>query len=95
MRFVYATRSLPQLQFATATRRERIPDDAEVYAVCDGALTIRQPDQDALSKLTVHEHSVLQELITESQRAEFAAARTVIIAGENPLRRILHRLLAL
>ena len=75
MRFVYATRPLPKLEFATANQREAIPVDAEVYAVCDGALTIRQEDKHALSSLTDQEQSALQELIAQSQMAE-AATRT-------------------
>ena len=92
MRFVYATRPLPSLEFATADQRDAIPDDAEVFAVCDGALTIRQAEAESLSALSVQEQSTLQELISEAQTAE-VTGNSAINQTDNPLRRILRRLL--
>jgi hypothetical protein len=92
MRFVYATRPLPKLEFATANRREAVPDDAEVYAVCDGALTIRQQNEPALRALTIQEQSALQELIIESQMAEVAGISAVANSEDNLLRRLFGRL---
>jgi hypothetical protein len=91
MRFVYATRPLPSLEFATANKREVIPDDAEVYAVCDGAMTIRQQDEQTFTSLTDEERSTLQALISESQMAEISASRAGTSDQSNPLRRILRR----
>lgn len=70
MRFVYATRPRPALEFATASQREAIPEDAEVFAVCDGAMTIRQHDEHTFSTLTCQEQSALEELIAASQISE-------------------------
>jgi hypothetical protein len=93
MKFVYATRPLPKLEFATANKRDAIPDNAEVFAVCDGALTLRQQDEYSLSTLTEQEQTALQDLITESQLAEVTSSRAGINGGVSLLRRILRRLL--
>jgi hypothetical protein len=74
MRFVYATRPLPKLEFAAASQREAIPEDAEVFAVCDGAMTIRQHDEQSFSTLTDQEQSALEGLIAESQISETSSA---------------------
>jgi hypothetical protein len=66
MRFVYATRPLPKLEFATADRRDALPLDAEVYAVSEGALTIRRQEESVLSPLTAKEQAALEEQITNS-----------------------------
>lgn len=88
MRFVYATRPLPKLEFATASHREAIPEKAEVFAVCDGAMTIRQHNEQSFSTLTDLEQSALEELIAESQISESKLAHTHGFA-----RRLLGRLL--
>ncbi len=90
MRFVYATRPLPKLEFAATTERESIPADARVFAVCDGAMTIRQPDEQSFSALTDQEQSILEELIVESQVCETTGAAG---NGDGFVRRILRRLL--
>lgn|GEM_PF-3002123 len=90
MRFVYATRPLPKLEFATACQREAIPEDAEVFAVCDGAMTIRQLDEQTFSSLTDQEQSALEELIVESQTSETNHA---VANDDGFVRRILRRLL--
>jgi len=90
MRFVYATRPLPQLEFAIANQRDAIPEDAEVFAVCDGAMTIRQHDEQTFSSLTDQEQSVLEELIVESQTSETNHA---VANDDGFVRRILRRLL--
>ena len=92
MRFVYATRPLPSREFATASQRDAIPPDAEVFAVCDGALTIRQAEAESFSTLTVQEQSALQELISEAQTAE-VTGNSDIHQSDHPLRRMLRRLL--
>jgi hypothetical protein len=74
MRFVYATRPLPKLEFATVSQREAIPEEAEVFAVCDGAMTIRQHNEQSFSTLTDQEQSALEELIAESQVSEANSA---------------------
>ena len=76
MRFVYATRPPPKLEFATASQREAIPQEAEVFAVCDGAMTIRQHDEQSFSSLSEQEQTALEELIAESQTSETNGART-------------------
>lgn len=91
MRFVYATRPLPTLEFATANQREAVPEDAEVFAVCDGTMTIRQQDEQSFSTLTDQEQSALEELIAESQASEAQAANTN--GHDGFLRRMLRRLL--
>jgi hypothetical protein len=95
MRFVYATRPLPSLEFATASQRDRIPDDAEVFAVCDGAMTIRQQDEQTFTSLTDEERSTLQALITESQMAEVTDARANMNDRDSFLRRIWRRLFSI
>jgi hypothetical protein len=91
MRFVYATKPLPKLKFATTDHREAIPDEAEVFAVCDGAMTIRQHDEQSFSTLTDQEQSALEELIAESQTWE-AGAKAINGQGHF-VRRLLRRLL--
>jgi hypothetical protein len=95
MRFVYATRPLPGLEFATADQRDAIPADAEVFAVCDGAMTIRQQDEQTFTSLTDEERLTLQALITESQMAEVTAARADMNYQHSPLRRIWRRLFSI
>jgi hypothetical protein len=92
MRFVYATRPLPSLEFGTASQRDGIPDDAEVFAVCDGAMTIRQQGEQTVTSLTDEERSTLQALISEAQTAE-VTGNSAIHQSDNPLRRIMRRLL--
>lgn len=94
MRFVYATRPLPQLEFATADERETIPDDAEVFAVCDGAMTIRRQHEAPDSLLTDQERSALEETIAEIQISE--SARAAVTRNHNGfLRRLFSRLLTI
>ena len=90
MRFVYATRPLPKLEFATANQREAIPEDAEVFAVCDGAMTIRHHEEQSFSTLSDQEQSALEELIVESQVSETNYA---VSNDDGFVRRILRRLL--
>jgi hypothetical protein len=89
MRFVYATRPLPQLEFATASQREAIPEEAAVFAVCDGAMTIRHRDETTFSTLTDEEQAALEELITASQTSEMAGRTD----DEGLIRGLLRRLL--
>lgn len=91
MRFVYATRPLPKLEFATANQREAIPEEAEVFAVCDGSMTIRQQDARSSASLTDQEQLALEQLIMESQESEAARANTNHQAGL--IRRLIVRLL--
>jgi len=90
MRFVYATRPLPKLEFAIATRREAVPEDAEVFAVCDGAMTIRQHEGQSCNNLTDQEQSLLEGLIVESQISETTSA---IANDDGFVQRLLRRLL--
>jgi hypothetical protein len=76
MRFVYATKPLPKLEFASADHREAIPEEAEVFAVCDGAMTIRRDNYQSFSTLTDQEKSALEQLIAESQTSEAATNAT-------------------
>jgi hypothetical protein len=93
MRFIYATRPSLKLEFATTNQREAIPTDADVYAVCDGALTIRQQDDNALETMSQQEQLTLEELITQSQRDEAVRPCSTLNDRRNLLSRILHRLL--
>src|SRR5262245_13112394 len=69
MIFVYANRLLPRLEFAITSQREAIPDGAEVFAVCDGALTIRH-GAEANETLTPQEQTALDKLIAAAQLFE-------------------------
>lgn len=80
------------IQFAAASQREANPEDAEVFAVCDGAMTIRQHDEQSFSTLTDQEHSALEELIAESQISE-AATRAATNGQDLFVPRLLRRLL--
>lgn len=93
MRFVYATRPRPKLEFAIANHREAIPPDADVYAVCDGALTIRQLDGQTFETLTQEEQLTLQALITQSQNAEAVGEHGASQDDGNMLSQILRLLL--
>ena len=90
MRFVYATRPLPRLEFGTANELGAVPLDAEVLAVCDGAMTIRPNTYQTFSTLTDQEHSALEDLIVESQMSE---RTTAVGNGDGFVRRILRHLL--
>jgi hypothetical protein len=94
MRFVYATGKARKLEFAVAPRREAIPEGAEVFAVCDGVLTVHQLNVRALN-MTDEEHSMLQGLINDSQRAEAASAHLVTFPDASLLRRLVRRVLRL
>ena len=91
MRFVYATRPLPKLEFATTNQREAIPADADVLAVCDGALTIRQLDDQAFATMTPEEQLTLHQLIIQAQDAEALARQTTSTNHGNFLSRIVRR----
>ena len=72
MRFVYATRPLPKLEFGIANQLDAVPLDAEVFAVCDGAMTIRRQSAGARTPLTAQEASALEALIADSEGSESA-----------------------
>jgi hypothetical protein len=90
MRFIYATRPQPRLEFAVAKQREAMPTDAEVYAMCDRALTIRQ--QNKVGQLTVAEQSMLNALIAASQQAEEVEVQRLSTGEQHLVRRIWRRL---
>ena len=95
MRFIYATRPLPKLEFATADQLEAVPRHAEVLAVCDGAMTIRSNHPktfSTFSTLTDQEQLALDELIVESQISE-AALRNKMNSRRASCRTWLRRLL--
>lgn len=72
MRFVYAQRPQPGLEFGIANQLDAVPLDAEVLAVCDGAMTIRQRSAGARTQLTAQEESALEALIADSESSESA-----------------------
>jgi hypothetical protein len=90
MKFIYAKRPRPQIEFGTASQLDAVPLDAEVLAVCDGALTIRGRSIGS-SVLTNQERSALEELITQSEALESAAA--TVIGDDRLLRRLIYRFL--
>jgi hypothetical protein len=73
MRFIYAKRPQPQLEFGAVSQLDAVPLDAEVLVVCDGALTIRGQAVGS-SFLTNQERLALEALITQSQVSESAAS---------------------
>jgi hypothetical protein len=94
MRFIYATRPQPKLEFATTNQREAIPAEADVYAFCDGALTIRLQDGQPGETMTAEEQLTLENLITQSQQAE-AVGESPASKGDRILPiRLLRRLLS-
>jgi len=95
MKFFCSPRQLSQLQFAATSQREALSEDAEVFAVRDGTITIRQQDAEALSPVTDQEQSDLQDHFSQSGQAEVASTRCIKICGPNPLRGILQRLISL
>jgi hypothetical protein len=92
MRFIYATRPLPKLEFATADQLEAIPLHAEVLAVCDGAMTIRTNHSKTFDSLTDEEQLALDELIVTTQISE-AALRNKMNSQSAPCLTWLRRLL--
>lgn len=92
MRFIYATRPLPKLEFATADQLEAVPLHAEVLAVCDGAMTIRSDQPKTFSTLTDQEQLALDELIVASQLSE-AVVRNKLNSQRASRRTWLRRLL--
>ena len=93
MRFVYATRPQPKLEFAATNQREAIPADADVYAFCDGALTIRLDDGQTSTTMTQEELLTLETLITQSQQAEASRGFSASNNGHSLLSRLLRRFL--
>jgi len=93
MRFVYATRPQPKLEFATTNQRDAIPADADVYAFCDGALTIRLDDGQTSTMMSQEELLTLETIITQSQQAESLGLDPASNDGHNPFSRVLRRLL--
>jgi len=79
------------LEFATANQLEAVPLEAEVLAVCDGAMTIRQSDS-SFGSLTDEEQAALDELVADSQVTETTAATTN--RKERSLRGLLRDLLS-
>jgi len=80
MRFVYARRPKPKLEFGIANQLDAVPLEAEVLAVCDGSMTIRRQSAGVQTQLTVQEESALEALIADSQSSEsgeIAGARDV------------------
>ncbi|HVQ38372.1 MAG TPA: hypothetical protein VMS31_12610 [Pyrinomonadaceae bacterium] len=92
MRFVYATRSVFKLEFAIANQREAIPPNADVYAVRDGALTMRHQDGQSFGTMTPEDQHTLQELITQSQKAEVVSMQANRNDGGRLRNRLLRRL---
>jgi len=72
MRFVYARRPKPKLEFGIANQLDAVPLEAEVLAVCDGSMTIRRQSAGVQTQLTVQEESALEALIADSQSSESA-----------------------
>jgi hypothetical protein len=93
MRFIYGMGSAREREFEVALRRESVPEGAEVYAVCDGALTIHRLDEQTFVQLTDQEYFMLQELITESERAESSGHSIVSFGDSGLLRRLVRRVL--
>jgi len=89
MKFIYAKRPLPQIEFGTASQLDAVPLDAEVLAVCDGALTIRGQAMGS-SVLTDQERSALEALIIQSEVSESAAS--TVSRNDRLLRRWIYRL---
>ena len=89
MKFIYAKRPQPQIEFGTASQLDAVPLDAEVLAVCDGALTIRGQTVDS-SFLTDQERSALEALITRSEASE--SATSTVSRNDRFLRRLINRL---
>jgi len=89
MKFIYAKRPQPQIEFGTATQLDAVPLDAEVLAVCDGALTIRGRALSS-SSLTNQERSALEALINQSEASESAAI--TFSRNDRSLRRLINRL---
>lgn len=90
MRFIYATRPPPKLEFDTADQLDAVPPHAEVLAVCDGAMTIRSNHTKTFSKLTGPEQLALDELIAESQTSEGALRNNAKGSFRTWLRRLLN-----
>jgi hypothetical protein len=70
MRFVYAQRPKPKLEFGIANQLDAVPLEAEVLAVCDGSMTIRRQSAGVQTQLTAQEESALEALIADSQSSE-------------------------
>lgn len=92
MKFIYAKRPFPQLEFGTANRLDSVPLDAEVLAICDGPMTIRRNAPSSIG-LTHHEQSTLDALIEQSQESENCPMRDRL--GPDLLRRLISSLLNL
>jgi len=89
MKFIYAKHPQPQIEFGTASQLDAVPLDAEVLAVCDGAMTIRGQAIGS-SVLTNQERSALEALINQSEASESAAV--TVNRNDRSLRRLINRL---
>jgi hypothetical protein len=93
MRFIYGTGRARDLEFEVALRREAVPEGAEVYAVCDGALTVHQLAEETFARMTEQEYFMLQALIADSERAEASGASVVSFGDAGLLRRLVRKVL--
>ncbi|HUQ33559.1 MAG TPA: hypothetical protein VM095_15660 [Pyrinomonadaceae bacterium] len=93
MRFIYGMESARDLEFDVAFEREAVPEGAEVYAVCDDALTLHQLNEETFARMTDEEYFMLRALITESERAEASGAFVVSFKDAGLLRRLVRRML--
>ena len=88
MRFIYGVGRPRGLEFGVASRRVAVPEGAELYAICEGAHTVRHLDEQTFAAMTDEEYFTLRELIAEAERAETTCAANSPSHDARPLGRL-------
>lgn len=70
MRFIYAVGRPSQLEFGAASRPDRLPRGAKVFAVCDGARTEDRLDEFTFARMSDAEYYRLQSLVAAARERE-------------------------
>jgi hypothetical protein len=70
MEVIYAKGRPGQLDFYITERRENVPDDAVIFAVCTETHVIENTDEDLFDAITDQEYFTAQEMIYEATRRE-------------------------
>lgn len=70
MKIVYAMCSPRQLDFYLTDRREAVPPDATVFAICTGERTIENQDEDLFAAISDEEYFTLQTMVKEAEQLE-------------------------
>ena len=88
MQFVYATGQPRNMEFAIASRQDRVPSDATIYATLyRGGKAVENLDEHTFNAMSDEEFYTFRSLIQDARQNEAEGARTGELAAR-PLRKI-------